>query len=74
MLQKKFFFKKLYEKWGLETCFRPFFSFQGILCKKESEVVCMLTWKDFDSFAITYPVEVACFKNFIFRKTKILIS
>ena len=56
MLQKKFFFKKLYEKCGLETCFRPFFSFQGILCKKESEVVCMLTWKDFDSFAITYPV------------------
>ena len=56
MLQKKFFFKKLYEKCGLETCFRLFFSFQGILRRKESEVVCMLTWKDFGSFAITYLV------------------
>ena len=29
-------------------------SFQKILCKKESEEVCMLILTNFDSFAITY--------------------
>ena len=32
----------------------------------ESEQVCMLIWTNFDSFAITYLIKVACFKNFIF--------
>ena len=30
------------------------FNFQGILCKKEAEEVCVLIWTNFDSFANTY--------------------
>ena len=30
------------------------FNFQRILCKKESEKVCVLIWTNFDSFANTY--------------------
>ena len=33
---------------------RSFFDFQGILCKKDSEEISMLIWKNFNSFAITY--------------------
>ena len=32
------------------------FNFQGILCKNDSKEVSMLIWKDFESFAITYPI------------------
>ena len=34
--------------------FQALFTFPRILCKKESEEVCMLTFTNFDSFAITY--------------------
>ena len=34
--------------------FQAFFNFQRILCKKESEEACMLTWTNFDNFAITH--------------------
>ena len=40
--------------------------FQRIHCKKDSEVS-ILTWTDFERFAITYLIEIACFKNFIFQ-------
>ena len=49
-----------------EYIFRPFFNFHGIICKKESEEVNVLIWTNFDSFANTYLMYVACFKNFIF--------
>ena len=39
------------------------FDFQRILCKKESEEVCMVIWTIFDSFAIPYLIKTACFKN-----------
>ena len=34
--------------------FQAFFNFQRIFRKKESKEGCMLTWKNFDSFPITY--------------------
>ena len=43
------------------------FNFQRILCKKESEEACKLIWTNFDSFAVTYLMQIACFKNFIFQ-------
>ena len=33
------------------------FDFQRILCKKESEEVCMVIWTIFDSFAIPYLIK-----------------
>ena len=41
------------------------FNYQRILFKKDSEKVSVLIWTDFDSFASTYLIKVACFKNFI---------
>ena len=46
--------KKFHEKVGLETSSRPFFNFQGIFCKKESEEVSVMIWAKFDGFANTY--------------------
>ena len=43
-LQKKKFYQKFYEKYGLER----------ILYKKEFEEVSMMFWTNFDSFAIAY--------------------
>ena len=43
------------------------FNFQRILCKKESEEVCMLIWTNFDSSAITYLMQVVHFKNVVFQ-------
>ena len=43
--------KKLYEKCGPENSSYPF---QRILCKKESEELCMKILTNFDSFAMTY--------------------
>ena len=34
--------------------FKVFFDFQRMLCKKESEEVCVRIWTNFDSFADTY--------------------
>ena len=50
------------EKW-----FQALFNFPGILCKKESEEVSVLIWKNFDSFSNKYLIKVACFKNFTFQ-------
>ena len=33
--------------------FHAFFNFQTILCEKESKTVCILIWKNFDSFTFT---------------------
>ena len=41
------------------------FNYQRILCKTESEEVSVQIWTKFDSFANTYLIKVACFKNFI---------
>ena len=50
-----------------ENKFQAPVNFQRILCKKESEEVCMPIWTNVDSFAITYLIYVARFKNFIFQ-------
>ena len=34
--------------------FQVLLNFQKILCKKDSEQVSMVVWKNFESFAITY--------------------
>ena len=38
----------------METSSKTLFNFQKILCKKESEELCVLIWTNFDSFANTY--------------------
>ena len=53
--------------------FQALFNFQIILCKKDFEEDSMLTWTNFDSFAITYLMQVDCFKNFIFQQKLYLI-
>ena len=47
--------------------FKILSNFQKIVYKKESEEVCKLICTNFDSFAITYLILVACFKYFIFQ-------
>ena len=47
--------------------FQALFNFPEILCKKHFQEFSMLIWKDFENFAITYPVQVACLQNFIFQ-------
>ena len=62
-----FLSKTFYEKYGLKTSYRPFFNFQRILCKNDSEEVCVLIWTNFDSFANLYLIQVASFNSFIFQ-------
>ena len=62
MLQKKKSFKKFYKKMFTGNYFYFFFYFKWVLLKKQFEEVCY-----FDIFAITYPILLACFKNFIFQ-------
>ena len=58
--KREIFIKNFYEKCGLKSSSRPFLIF------KESSL--MLIWRtNFDSFAITYLIQVACFENFIFH-------
>ena len=47
------------------------FSFQRILCKKESEEVCKLIWINFDSFPITY---LATANNVILKNVNSLLQ
>ena len=47
--------------------FQTHFNFQRILFQKDSVEVSMLIWTNFDSFATTYVIQVACFKYFIFQ-------
>ena len=49
-----------------EKYFQTLLKFQRIICKKESEEVCVLIWTKFGSFAHAYLIEVACFKEFHF--------
>ena len=51
--KKKFFIRKLSEKFGLETSSRPFLIFKDSSEKKSGEVS-VLIWTNFDSFANTY--------------------
>ena len=64
---RKFFIKKLYEKCGLETSCMHFLIFKKSSVKKECEELYMLIWTNLNTFAITYQIFVACFKNFIFQ-------
>ena len=54
ILENKFFFVKLYEKYGLKTSSRPFMVFKESSAKKDSVEVTMLFWTNFDSFAVSY--------------------
>ena len=53
ILQKKTFYQKIILKKRPGNEFQVIFDFKRVLCKKESEEVCMLIWKNFDSFAGT---------------------
>ena len=44
---------------------QAFFNFQRIVCKKESEDVCILIWHKSDSFPVTYLLQVTCFRKLI---------
>ena len=66
ILQNNFFYQKNEQKMWPGNKFQVLFNFQRILCKKDSVEVSMLIWTNSDSFAMTYLIWVACFKNFIF--------
>ena len=51
-----------------ENQYDTFFRFQRILCKKESEEVCELIWRNFDSFAKLYLIQKACFKSSFYNR------
>ena len=48
--------------------FNTLFQFQGMLCKKESEEVCVLIWTNFDSFAKIYRIQKACCGKLILQQ------
>ena len=54
--QDNFFYHKILWKMWSGNKFQALFSFQRILCKKESEEASMLIWTNFDSFAIAYVI------------------
>ena len=62
----KHFIKSIYEKYGLEASSRPFLIFKEFPVKRNLRRS-VLIWTNFDSFANTYLILVACFYNLIFQ-------
>ena len=54
ILQNNFFYQKIPQKMWPGNWFQAFFSFQKILCIKDSVKISKLIWRNFDRFAITY--------------------
>ena len=72
-LQNNVFYHRILWKMWAGNQFQALFIVQRILCKKEPEEANMRIQTNFDSFAITYLIQVDCFKNFIFQQRLWLI-
>ena len=59
--------KNFYPKNPKKNYSQAVFNFQRVLCEKESEEVWMPDWTNVNNFVITYLLQVACSKNFIFQ-------